>query len=128
MPNSSPLTTLIEQLRQLRIQSATIRQQEEDIFEQIRQRANQEAATRSVVLSEEIVIAQRVRSPRNLRIGDRVRITNSIDRIIRGREPTEEDRLATVTEIREISRRVVIRTDSNIITWRYSKNLTHLSQ
>ena len=128
MPNSPPLTTLIEQLRQLRLQSATIRQQEEDILEQIQQRAIQEAATRSVVLSEEIVIAQRVRSPRNLRVGDRVRITNSIDRLIKDRAPTEQDRLATVIEIREISRRVVIRTDSNIVTWRYSKNLTHLSQ
>ena len=128
MPNSPPLTTLIEQLRQLRLQSATIRQQEEDILEQIQQRAIQEAATRSVVLSEEIVIAQRVRSPRNLRVGDRVRITNSIDRLIKDRAPTEQDRLATVIEIRELSRRVVIRTDSNIVTWRYSKNLTHLSQ
>ena len=128
MPNSPPLTTLIEQLRQLRLQSTTIRQQEEDILEQIQQRAIQEAATRSVVLSEEIVIAQRVRSPRNLRVGDRVRITNSIDRLIKDRAPTEQDRLATVIEIREISRRVVIRTDSNIVTWRYSKNLTHLSQ
>jgi hypothetical protein len=128
MSNNPPLTTLIEQLRQLRIQSATIRQQEEDIIEQIQQRASHEAATRSVVLSEEIVIAERVRSPRDLRVGDRVRITNSVDRITRGREPTEEDRLAIVTEIREISRRVIIRTDSNIVTWRYSKNLTHLSQ
>ena len=128
MSNNLSLTSLIEHLRQLRMQSAVIHQQQEEILDRIQQRANHEAATRSAVLSEEIVIAERVRSPRNLRVGDRVRITNSVDRITRGREPTEEDRLAIVTEIREISRRVIIRTDSNSVTWRYSKNLTHLSQ
>jgi hypothetical protein len=128
MSNNLSLTSLIEHLRQLRMQSAVIHQQQEEILDRIQQRANHESATRSVVLTEQIVIAERVRSPRNLKVGDRVSITNSVDRLTTDRTPTEQDRLATVTEIREISRRVVIRTDSNSVTWRYSKTLTHLSQ
>ena len=69
-----------------------------------------------------IVVATPVRNTREVRPGDRVRIKNKISQVT-GREVEERDRLATVTSVG--IRRIYIKTDSGIETWRAPKNLDH---
>ena len=70
-----------------------------------------------------VVVATPVRSARELRPGDRVRITNGISQI-QSRPIQERDRLATVTRV-SATRRIYITTDSGIETWRSARILHH---
>ena len=60
-----------------------------------------------------------ISSPRGVRVGDRVRITNRITHVVG--PGTEDDRLATVVKVNRI--KVSIRTDSGFTTSRIRSNL-----
>ena len=92
---------------------------------------NQEAADQGIVREYSIAATRagpgrstpstltNIASPRDVNVGDRVRIVNRINHAI-GTE-TEEDRLATVTKVNRI--RVQIKTDSGHKTSRIRSNL-----
>ena len=63
---------------------------------------------------------QPILSPKDIEVGDRVRITNRLSHV-KGRSPTEADARATVTKINLVQIRVV--TNSGIDTSRIRKNL-----
>jgi hypothetical protein len=63
---------------------------------------------------------QPILSPKDIQVGDRVRITNRLSHV-KGRSPTEADARATVTKINLVQIRVV--TNSGIDTSRVRKNL-----
>ena len=59
-------------------------------------------------------------SPKDIQVGDRVRITNRLSHV-KGRSTTEEDARGTVTKITLVHLRLI--TDSGIDTSRIRKNL-----
>ena len=125
MPTNRGVEELIEQLKDLRLQGNLIREQEERVFNRLQESLQTTRATTVVAIPAEPNTLERVKSPRNLKPGDRVKINNSIATITRGRAETTEDRNCTVREITS-TRRILITTDSGIKTWRYASNLLHL--
>ena len=69
--------------------------------------------------TEETERGQAIGSPRDLIIGDRVKITNQLSHA--GRSPTVADSLATVVKINRVF--VILRTDSGLRTKRVVSNL-----
>ena len=61
-----------------------------------------------------------ITSPRGVRVGDRVRITNRLYHVTG--QPTEQDRLATVTKVNRI--KILLTTDTGHTTSRIRSNLT----
>ena len=60
-----------------------------------------------------------ITSPRGVRVGDRVRITNRLNHV--NREPTEQDRLAAVTKVKRIM--IQLATDTGHRASRIRSNL-----
>ena len=131
------INRLIQEIVSLRIQGDNIRHQEQIAFQELttliitgsptHQAATVPVTRATLVVEQEPEEEQanlQIRSARDLRPGDRVRITNSVSSIARDRPETEEDRLCTVRRI-TAARRVLITTDSGINTWRYSANLSY---
>ena len=124
------IQSLVDELKSLRVQSESIRHKEDQVLQELHSliiTGNSVSTTNnanSIVTASPIVTA-RVISARDLQGGDRVRITNSISNIIRGRDASELDRLCTVRRVTP-ARRVLVTTDSGVLTWRYSKNLSRI--
>jgi hypothetical protein len=122
------INQIIEDIRSLRVQAEDIRHQEDQLLQEL------STLLDNLIIGNtpppppipanvvEIAVATPVNSARDLQPGDRVRITNSISRLIGSRAATEEDRTCTVTRV-TTTRRVLITTDTGINTWRYSTNL-----
>ena len=126
---------LLQELSSLRIQAENIRHQETTVLQELTALIITENPPTNDVATVPIVRAtlieeqenddiQPVQRARDLRPGDRVRITNSVNNLVGNREPTDRDRLCTVRRVTS-ARRVLITTDSGINTWRYSTNLAH---
>ena len=135
---NTQIQTLIEEFRTLRVQGESIRHQEDRVLQELRslliigntvsenQRVTIPATEPPVVtINIPVVVARRVHRARELQGGDRVRITNSITNITRGREATELDRLSTVRRVTP-AKRVLLTTDSGVSTWRFSTNLSRV--
>ena len=134
----SRIQTLIEEFRTLRVQGEIIRHQEDRVLQELQslliigntvsenQRVTIPASEPpAVIINTPVVVARRVNRARELQGGDRVRITNSITNIARGREATELDRLSTVRRVTP-AKRVLLTTDSGVSTWRFSANLSRV--
>lgn len=106
MPREPSIDELIEQLKLVRIQEATIIEQ---IEEQVR--ANEAQAMRAGHVRTTPPVLRGVYT-----VGDRVRVTNGV----------REGQLPTGTVTRITRTRVYIRTDDGSDTWRKPGNLTHL--
>ena len=110
--------SLIERLASLRVEGDIIRHQEREVLQELSVLiTGNQLATQAIFVS--------IRSPRQLKQGDRVRINNSISSTVKGREPTESDRNSTVRDV-TATRRILITTDSGIKTWRYASNLSRI--
>lgn len=122
------INKIIKDIRSLRAQAEIIRHQENQLLQDLSDSLGNliigNSPTPPPIPSTvvEVAIATPVNSARDLQPGDRVRITNSISRLIGSRTATEEDRTCTVTRV-TAARRVLITTDTGINTWRYSTNL-----
>ena len=112
------LQSLIERLASLRVQGDTIRHQECEALQEL-----SVLITRNQPETQAIFVP--IKSPRQLKQGDRVRINNSVSSTVKGREPTELDRTSTVRDV-TAARRILITTDSGIKTWRYASNLSRI--
>ena len=132
------IQTLVEEFRSLRVHGENIRHQEDRVLQELRslliigntvsenQRVTIPASEPpAVAINIPVVVARRVHRARELQGGDRVRITNSITNITRGREATELDRLSTVRRVTP-AKRVLLTTDSGVSTWRFSTNLSRV--
>ena len=112
------IQSLIERLASLRVEGDIIRHQEREALQEL-----------SVLITGNQLATQAIfvpiRSPRQLKQGDRVRINNSISSTVKGREPTELDRTSTVRDV-TAARRILITTDSGIKTWRYLSTLSRI--
>ena len=128
--NQQEIQSLVDELKSLRVQGESIRHKEDQVLQELHSliiTGNSASATNnanSIVTASPIVTA-RVISARDLQGGDRVRITNSISNITRGRDATELDRLCTVRRVTP-ARRVLVTTDSGVSTWRYSTNFLRI--
>ena len=122
------MNQIIRDIRSLRAQAEIIRHQENQLLQDLSNLLGNliigNSPTPPPIPSTvvEVAIATPVNSARDLQPGDRVRITNSISRLIDSRTATEEDRTCTVTRV-TAARRVLVTTDTGINTWRYSANL-----
>ena len=124
------IQSLVDELKSLRVQGESIRHKEDQVLQELHSliitgnRVRATNSTTSIVTASPIVTA-RVISARDLQGGDRVRISNSISNTTRGRNASELDRLCTVRRVTP-ARRVLITTDSGVLTWRYSINLSRI--
>ena len=122
------IEALINELESLQLETSQLLRREEDVLRRLREVVSNEDQTEpivAVVVPSSPPSYQPISSPRDLQPGDRVRITNSISSIVRGRASTEADRNSTVRLV-TATRRVLITTDSGVRTWRYCSNLSRL--
>ena len=122
------LQSLIERLASLRVQGDIIRHQEHEALQELSLLiTGSQLATEAVPIPVVATVVPQERTIDNatdLQPGDRVRITNSISNLVRGRQPTERDRICIVRRVTP-ARRVLITTETGINTWRYSANLRY---
>ena len=101
---------LIKELASLRIRRESIRTRETQVFARLVQ------AAREAELENDRVAAV-------LQVGDRVRITNTVNRP-NNLPPRNGDQVGTITNITRT--RFYITTDSGIETWRAARNIARL--
>ena len=120
--NAIPALTELNRLEQ---ELTRLRTNINELTEQVRELIGRATVQIAILAQDDIplVVATPIQDARELRTGDRVRITNNIQQV-RGRQIQERDRLATVRRV-TLLRRVYITTDSGIETWRSADNLTH---
>jgi hypothetical protein len=107
MSNELTIDALIKDLEELQLQEAAIIR----LIKNLRER-------------EEREIQAEHRTPAPITVGSRVRILNKPTKWNLGSPVSAKDRLATVTKITD--RRVYIKTDNGVVTWRDRRNLETL--